>query len=45
MKDLNIRPGVVLILTNVRVMLLLDPQYSSDRQLEIFLYISEYEGS
>ena len=45
MKHLKIRPGVVLMVTNVRVMLWLDPQYSSDRQVEIFLYISEYEGS
>ena len=36
MKDLNISPGVVLMLTNVRVMLWLDLQYSSDRQVEIF---------
>ena len=44
MKDLNIRPGVVLMVTNVQVMLLLDPQYSPDGQVEIFLYISEYEA-
>ena len=43
MKDNNIRPGVVLMLTDVRVMLWLDPQYSSDPQVEIILYISEYE--
>ena len=37
MKDLNIRPGVVLILTNVRVMLRLDPQHPSHIQRHVYL--------
>ena len=44
MKDIKVRPGVGLMITNVWVMLRLDPKYSSDCQVEIFLFISEYEG-
>ena len=37
MKDLNIRPGVVLMVTNVRVMLRLDPQHPSHLQRHVYL--------
>ena len=37
MKDLYIRPGVVLMVTNVRVMLRLDPQDPSHLQRHVYL--------